>query len=184
MIELQPFHHGALKFCGECSQFVGFCYTDRSGDIVFRGIPFGAAGIQIVGILRPFLAQNQGQGLKGAIMSQIFFQACNPLRAIGCCRVSMQHCRRFQTANPRSGHVWNPANHDSQCRISQRFGRVSSGACATSRFLPNHLSSSSLPRSQILGSCKTRLTKTSAPAVFRCHSGMVMTWGLISRFRL
>ena len=50
MIELEPMQYFVAKLFCKCKEFFGILLRSSPGHIVFNGVPFDAAGIEIRGI--------------------------------------------------------------------------------------------------------------------------------------
>ena len=75
MIVAEPGDNGGLEFAGEVAEFTGLGLADGADGIVFGGVALGAASIEVVGIVGELGAQYDGQGLKRAVVGEVFLGA-------------------------------------------------------------------------------------------------------------
>ena len=75
MVCLQPRKDMAPEFGGKRAQFIGLRRADAAGGVILGGVAFGAAGVEIVGVVRAFGSEYQGEGLQRAVMGEPVLRA-------------------------------------------------------------------------------------------------------------
>ena len=67
MFCLQPRYDHFTQFTGEGGQFLGLFGADLSRCVVFGGVSFGAAGVEIVGVRLALGTEDDRQSLSAAL---------------------------------------------------------------------------------------------------------------------
>jgi len=74
MFRLQPRYDHFTQFTGEGGQFLGLFDADLSRGVVFGGVSFGAAGVEIVGVRLALGTEDDLQGLQCAVVREVLFR--------------------------------------------------------------------------------------------------------------
>ena len=75
MVIPEPRFHVLAEPRGEGNEFAGFIDADAADRIVFGGVAFAAAGVEIIGIVLTSGAEDEGQSLQGAVVREVFLGA-------------------------------------------------------------------------------------------------------------
>ena len=68
MVIPEPRFHVLAETRGEGDEFAGFIRADAADRIVFGGVAFAAAGVEIIGIVLTSGSENEGQSLQGVMV--------------------------------------------------------------------------------------------------------------------
>jgi hypothetical protein len=72
---LEPGDDVVAEFVGEGAEFVGIGLADGAGGVVFCGVAFGAAGVEVVCVVYAGAAKDDGECGEGAVVGEVFFRA-------------------------------------------------------------------------------------------------------------
>ena len=75
MVIPEPRFHVLAETRGEGNEFAGFIRADAADRIVFGGVAFAAAGVEIIGIVLTSGSENKGQSLQGPVVGEVFLGA-------------------------------------------------------------------------------------------------------------
>ena len=73
MVGFEPGNGDGAQLNGKLDEFTGFLGTDVAGGIVFGGVAFAPAGVEVIGVTLAIGAKNERQSLQCAVMGEIFF---------------------------------------------------------------------------------------------------------------
>ena len=71
MVIPEPRFHVLAETRGEGDEFAGFIRADAADRIVFGGVAFAAAGVEIIGIVLTSGSENEGQSLQGPVVREV-----------------------------------------------------------------------------------------------------------------
>lgn len=72
MVFLEPGEDLLVELTGEVAEFFGFGSADGACGVVFGGVAFGSAGVEIIGFISEIVTHDEREGLQGPVVGEVF----------------------------------------------------------------------------------------------------------------